>query len=266
MNLFAWATTMTFFFAHQSLQDPQERAVHTRVAVYRGPATEDGTPESAADLFTSAWKNSEVTYVGPDEDVQISKETLKDFDVYIQPGGGSLDPAWKVMKEYKEPIDDFVARGGRYLGFCLGAYLAGQDPGFELLPSGVDTDEEISQRNAQVKNEKDTVIEVNWTFSTGDKKGKTEKDRWLYFQDGAAIVGRAGKCGDKGKVLGRYSRSGDVAAYVAGYKKGVVGVVGPHPEATKDWYDLEHIKNPQGYNLDIGRDFVRTVMEYKASN
>jgi hypothetical protein len=82
---------MALLLADQSLQHPHDGATHTRVAVYRGPGTFEGTPESAAELFTSAWNNSKVTYVGPKEHVKISKETLKDFDVYIQPGGGGTE-------------------------------------------------------------------------------------------------------------------------------------------------------------------------------
>ncbi|KAK0392862.1 hypothetical protein NLU13_2356 [Sarocladium strictum] len=250
------------------MQHHHQGRTHTRVAVYRGPGTIEGTPESAAELFTSAWKDSRVTYVGPEEHVKITRAALKEFDVYIQPGGGDLDPAWKTMREFSDTIRHFVSSGGHYLGFCLGAYLAGQGPGFDLFPPGVDTDQEVTQRNAQVvhdddDDESDTVIQVDWTFSTGDKQGKTEKNRWLYFQDGAAILGRLGRPGDRGKVLGRYSKSGHVAAYVVRYGKGVVGVVGPHPEATKDWYDEYGIENPTGYDLDVGRDFVRAVMEYK---
>lgn len=36
-------------------------------------------------------------------------------------------------KKYAGAVRDFVSGGGRYLGFCLGAYLAGSDPGFDLL-------------------------------------------------------------------------------------------------------------------------------------
>lgn len=148
------------------------------------------------------------------------------------------------MKRYATSIKDFVSDGGHYFGFCLGAYLAGDDPGFELLPSGVNTDEESAQHNSEVKGEEDTVIRVDWTFSSGKEKGKTEKDRWLYFQDGAVITGSKKKLEDEGKVLGRYSKSGGVAAYVAKYGKGVVGVVGPHPEATKDWCKCSFV-NPE---------------------
>lgn len=160
-----------------------------------------------------------------------------------------LTPAWRDVKKYQKIIQDFVAGGGHYLGFCVGAYLAGPDEGFNLFPSGVRADQEIDQRNSQVDDEEDTVIHVDWTFSSGDKQCKTEKNRWLYFQDGAAILGKVGKDGNKGKVLGRYSKSKDVAAYVVGYKKGIVGVVGPHPEADKSW-----CKFPQCWTCSVFLD------------
>jgi hypothetical protein len=33
---------------------------------------------------------------------------------------------------------------------------------------------EINQKGAQVDDEEDTTIQTDWTFSTGDKRGKTE--------------------------------------------------------------------------------------------
>lgn len=142
------------------------------------------------------------------------------------------------MKQYAEPIKDFVANGGRYMGFCLGAYLAGNNPGLELLPQGDDVDEESTQPGAQVTNEDDTIINVDWTFSTGNDAGTTQHKRWLYFQDGA-VMSIAGS--PTSKILGRYSSNGDIAASLTAYGSGWVGLVGPHPEADQSWckFDLE---------------------------
>lgn len=108
-------------------------------------------------------------------------------------------------------------------------------PGFDMLPKGTLTDEECTRQGAQVKNRRDTKIQVNWNFSTGPQAGKSEK-RWMYFQDGATIEFLDGAVSDDGsKILGTYSSNGDVAASVTPFGKGWVGVVGPHPEATKDW-------------------------------
>jgi glutamine amidotransferase-like uncharacterized protein len=124
-------------------------------------------------------------------------------------------------------LQNYVSNGGHYLGFCLGAYLAGPGYGFDLLPRGVTVGSEIEQRNSQVSNDDDTVIQVDWTF----QHGKTQTNRWLYFQEGAFIKGLDGNA----VVLARYSKSRDVAASVTTRGKGSVGLVGPHPEADKSW-------------------------------
>ena len=144
-----------------------------------------------------------------------------------------LDDAWAHTKDYAESIRDFVARGGRYLGFCLGAYLAGHTPGFGLLPRKADTDAEVSLKNAQVTTDEDTVIQIDWTYASGSKSGTTIRNRWIYFQEGAVIRGI--KDDPDTFILARYSRSGRVAASVNKYGDGWVGVIGPHPEATQEW-------------------------------
>lgn len=65
----------------------------------------------------------EITYAGPDEDVQISAETLSGMDVFVQPGGPDLDGTWPMMEPHKEAVRDFVADGGTFLGFCVSAGL-----------------------------------------------------------------------------------------------------------------------------------------------
>ncbi|KAK4502095.1 hypothetical protein PRZ48_007906 [Zasmidium cellare] len=251
------------------------RSPELQAYVYRGPASCDGCPESVADLLESSPTKINVTYVGPDEDVDITAQTLCRADIYAHPGGGSkialerasiscganrwlgLDAAWKHMKRYSPVIRDFVNNGGRYLGFCLGAYLAGHDPGFNLLRPQDDADEETSQPGAQVDDEEDTVIQVDWTFSTGSKKGQTDHRRWLYFQDGANF-----KLSKKSsaQVLGRYSSNGDAAAILTTFGAGWVGLIGPHPEADQDWYDDADISNPDGIHFDIGHDFVEATV------
>lgn len=135
-------------------------------------------------------------------------------------------------KPYIGAVRDFVSNGGRYIGFCLGAYMSGHDPGFSLIPAGDDVSDEIDEPGSQVKNDNDTIIQVDWTFSTGKKAGTTEKKRWVYFQDGAVFT-----LGDDSpaKVLATYSSDGNVAAMLNQFGKGWVANVGPHPEANQDW-------------------------------
>lgn len=200
--------------------------------IYRGTSGCEGCSESVQVLLESAYPDINVTFAGPDEDVQINAESLHQVDIFVQPGGPDLEQAWEEAEPYAADMRDFVARGGWYLGFCLGAFLAGPDTGFGLIPEGDKAAREIERPNAQVDDIDDTVIQVDWTFSTGKKQGTTERERWLYFQDGAAFV-----LSDHSPttVLARYSQNGDVASTLNAFGQGWVANVGPHPEADQSW-------------------------------
>ncbi len=208
-------------------------ASRPKALVYRGPAACDGCPESVAHLLRTSPSQYEVKYAGPKEEVAITAERLAEVDVFAVPGGPG--GTWsKYLKPYKNIVRDFVADGGRYMGFCLGAYFAGR-PGFNFLPSHGQTNEECTQPGAQVKNRTNTMIQVDWTYQEGPKAGQTEK-QWMFFQDGAVILLHDDdNVGDGGAILGRYSSNGDVAATITPFGKGWVAITGPHVEATKDW-------------------------------
>jgi hypothetical protein len=165
------------------------------------------------------------------------------------------------------------------MGFCLGAYLAGNSddfPGFNLLPPGVNVVSEIQQKHAEVTNTKDTIIQLDWKYTSG----KVEHNKWAYFQEGAATMGLNGffNNGGRGRIIANYSMNDNVAASVTPYGRGWVGVVGTHPEADKSWCKcplprmsrnttanmcldkLEKISNPDGYSYDMGFDFINATL------
>lgn len=204
-----------------------------RALVYRGPASLPGCPEAVASVLDTV--GLDVRYVGPREDLALTGPVLAGADLYAQPGGGTLRQGWRRMRRHRRAVRDFVDGGGHYVGFCLGAYLAGATPGFGLLPG--DTDQALDT-------EDDTVVEVDW----GGRR------RAVYAQDPAALLvdGRA-------DVLARYP-DGQVAAAVAPYGAGRVGVVGPHPEATPDWFtDARLPVAPDA--RDLARDLVAHTLE-----
>jgi hypothetical protein len=63
-------------------------AAQPHALVYRGPAACDGCAESVAHVLRTSASRFDVTYVGPNEDVDITNESLSQADVYCQPGGG----------------------------------------------------------------------------------------------------------------------------------------------------------------------------------
>ncbi|KJK83677.1 hypothetical protein H634G_00910 [Metarhizium anisopliae BRIP 53293] len=240
-----------------------------RALVYRGPAVCQNCPGALAQLLESSPQKVAVTYAGPGEKVKVTAETLRNVDVFAYGGGPDLDGAWAEIQDAAPAIRDFVSRGGRYMGVCLGAFLAGFSPGLGILPAGTDVDREIDQRRTQVANDSDTLIQVDWTFQSdaaGHARGQTVRDRWAYFQDGVAIKGLPGarrRARDRAggdAMLARYSQSGDVAASRTPHGDGWVVLVGIHPEATSLWYNRYNLTNPDGIQFDIGYDFVSAAL------
>jgi glutamine amidotransferase-like uncharacterized protein len=213
--------------------------------VYRGPASKPGCPEAVAALLRSSRWAFDVRYVGPKEQLRLSESVLASAALYAQPGGGSLKRSYHRLRRQADLIRQYVASGGRYLGFCLGGYLAGETPGFALLPG--DTDRYIASPGAAVDTDADSVVEIRWRGCS----------RYMYFQDGPCFRLLPGA--QQVTVLARYS-NGEVAALVAAFRAGKVGVVGPHPEATAEWYLEYGLVDPDGLDADLGHDLIDTVM------
>lgn len=214
--------------------------------VYRGPASTAGCPEAVAALLQTSRCGLDVRFVGPREDLDLSPEVLSTAALYAQPGGGGLKRAYKRLKDSAPLIRNYVASGGRYVGFCLGGYLAGATPGFGLLPG--DTDAYVASSDATVTTDEDTLVEVRWR----------EQRRFMYFQDGPHFVLDDDPQRDV-EVLATYPNA-TIAALVTTFGAGRVGVVGPHPEATLDWYEDCDLTDPDGLDSDLGHDLVDTVM------
>ncbi len=77
----------------------------------------------------------------------------------------------------------------------------------------------------------------------------------LFFQDGPHFDIKRRSA----TVLATY-QNGTVAASVTPFGAGRVGVVGPHPEATRDWFTDAGLRVPRPLGLDLGQDLVSTVM------
>jgi hypothetical protein len=191
--------------------------------VYRGPASCPGCSEAVAALIRLSPLHFKVSYAGPGEKLKITAASLREAALYAQPGGGgsvrkgmtALGPAAAAT------IKSYVAAGGHYLGICMGAYLAGSDPGMSLLAPG-DTGEYDQTRGASVRTAAQAVIPVIWGRTVG----------YQYAQDPPYII-PSGVRGEK--VLSRFTNH-LVDALVRPYRRGAVGVVGTHPEADRTWF------------------------------
>ncbi len=211
--------------------------------VYRGSAARpSAVSDTVANLLRSSSRGFDVRFVGPDGEFPLAPKILAQATIYAQPGGGELAPAYRAMRKHRSTIRKYVANGGNYLGCCLGGYLAGATPGFGLLPG--DTDQYVTSSQAAIRGTGVSIVEVRW-------RGQ---QRRMFFQDGPVFLLDP----DPGvTVLARYSNNG-IAAVVAPFGQGRVAVVGPHPEATSDWFVDAGLR--QQPSLDLGNDLIEAVM------
>lgn len=226
--------------------NPGKRRTSQRLAlVYRGrKRVEKSCAEALAEmLLRSSW-GFEVEFVGPRERRSLSGQILAEAALYAQPGGGTLEKSYRCLSAQSEQVRSYVASGGRYLGICLGGYLAGATPGFDLLPG--DTDRYIDLAGASVRHDGDAIVSVLWRGQRRD----------MYFQDGPAFILHSQ---DGVQILARYT-NGAIAALITPFGQGRVGVVGPHPEATAEWFDDIGGRRCAVDCSDLGQDLVDTLM------
>ena len=158
-----------------------------------------------------------------------------------------MGAAWNSVKTYAGPLREFIHNGGRYLGICMGGYLAGSGPGYDLLPGNCD--DYTLTRGAEVDTARNAVITVRWPAPHRTATRET------FYQDGPYFwLDR----GARARVLACYT-NGLIAAMVVPFGNGTIGVSGPHPEANRSWYQLAGLRYP-GSTFDLGHQLVDAVM------
>lgn len=212
------------------------------------PSAEDGTDdtEAVAVLLRGCGHGFDVRTAGPAGERSL-REALADpaTVLFAYPGGsGDDEAAFRRLRRDKGTVRRFVRGGGRYLGMCMGAFLA--ERGFLNLLDGR-VDEYWSRKGATVRSPDPALVTVSW-------RGR---ERTLYFQDGGAIVPKR-NARDHTLVLATYE-DGPIAAAVTRFGDGAVGLVGPHPEAPRSWFDDNALAYP-GDASDLGRDLVDSLM------
>jgi len=213
--------------------------------VYRGPASTDGAPEAVAELLAAGEYAMDVRLIGPHEPEHLTADVLSTAALYVQPGGADdLDAAWNSLSPLASPLRRWIHDGGAYLGCCMGGFLAGRDPGFDLLPG--DSLEYSATPGATVTDNADAIVTVTW-------RGQPQA---IYFQGGPAFDVTPGT---EDTILAHYS-NGLVAAGVFGFGRGAVGVTGPHPEAPRSWYTDAGLDVPSPLPHAAFTDLVTTTL------
>lgn len=175
----------------------------------------------------------------------LEKDFFDNVDMVAFPGGtGDSESFDYLMSDHLGRIKDFVNKGGRYLGICMGAYWADHHY-FDLLDE-VEAQQYIRRPGTDTRRPHPKALAVNW-------QGQIEK---MYFYDGCALVGNA----EKFKTISSYA-NGDAMAII----QNRVGLIGCHPESEKNWYTEYHQwMRPHWHHRRHHRlllDFVNQLME-----
>jgi len=140
-----------------------------------------------------------------------------DVDMIVIPGGfGDANSYESLFKNNAGRIQQFVARGGRYLGICMGAYWAGSHY-LDILDS-VDAVQYLKRPGTDTRRPHAKAIDVTW-------RGKPDR---MFWYDGCALVGNCTKF----QTVATYAND-DAMAII----QDRIGLIGCHPEADKFWYD-----------------------------
>jgi putative intracellular protease/amidase len=90
-----------------------------RLAVYAGPGTRNGMHHLLQEL--TPLPDASVIPLGVPE---IAAGALSQFDAVLFPGGSSTRQGESLGAANRQRVQEFVERGGGYVGICAGAYLA----------------------------------------------------------------------------------------------------------------------------------------------
>lgn len=165
-----------------------------------------------------------------------------DVDLVIFPGGtGEAVAFHSQLKLNIKEIRQFIRRGGRYLGICMGAYWA--DEYFFGFLKHTRVVQHIKRPRALVKSSYGTCTPIDWRGS----------QQFMYFYDGPTFIGGSFE------TVAKYS-NGDPMAII----QGKIALIGCHLESELNWY---HKKTMQShwhegvhhkFLLNFVDDFLKT--------
>jgi hypothetical protein len=140
-----------------------------------------------------------------------------DVDMIAVPGGiGDSESFHYLLRNSGDLIRQFVSKGGKYLGICMGAYWAGRY--YLDVLDNVDAVQYIKQPRTDTRRPHAKAIDVTWN-------GAQDK---MFFYDGCALVGDVTKF----TTIATYA-NGDAMAII----QNNIGLIGCHPESEQFWYD-----------------------------
>jgi glutamine amidotransferase PdxT len=219
------------------------------VYVLKSSGVCEGCAEAISRMLFSGGIRSQI--LGPEQ----LKQSVHPRDVLVIGGGvPGGEGEWTIKQDLVKAdafdwLKQHIAKGGRYVGICAGAYLAEKwidekngEHGLDIFPGAIDN---LS------KNKSSRSMLTHWNVQN--------IDRWVYFQDGPSLIP------DKGApvtVLATFAKQKSPAAVVFAYGQGLVELVSPHLEASEEWFREDGVKKPDGTSYDLGLYFFNKMIDW----
>ena len=160
---------------------------------------------------------------------RVEDDFFDDIQITAFPGGiGDSDSYEHLFRENGNTIKQFVGRGGKYLGICMGGYWAA-DYYFDLL-DGIHAEQYIKRPNTDTRRPHAKNQQVLWN-------GEEQR---MFFYDGPAFTGPGLA---RSEIVSLYP-NGDPMALI----QDNIGVIGCHPESTPHWYNTYSWMKPHYHN------------------
>jgi Biotin-protein ligase, N terminal len=173
---------------------------------------------------------------------EVEADFFDGVDMVCFPGGIGDADSFDYLFQYNGiAVKEFIQRGGKYLGICMGAYWAGKHY-FDIL-NNIDAVQYITQPNTDTRRPHAKDIKVTWNGVSTT----------MFFYDGCALVGNG-----KYDIIATYA-NGDAMAII----QNNIGCIGCHPESQLHWYNgysWMQGKYHNGRHHDLLLEFVNELM------
>ncbi len=176
--------------------------------------------QSGAGIYEALCNDFDAGFFQVDD---IKDSYFKKLDMVVFPGGiGDSDTYDTILKPKESIIQNFIAKGGSYLGVCMGAYWAG--PYYFNIVEGIELVQYIRRPRSGIHRSYSTTTLVQWG----------EEQHNMFFYDGCSLLGDRSKF----NTIATYS-NGDAMAVI----QNRVGLIGCHPESMPSWYEKSYMRN-----------------------
>lgn len=209
--------------------------INAPILLYAGAGTSRNDVRAIADLLQQ--EHLAFATLSEEQLDAMSTAELGHHRLLIVPGGNFVDMGKKLAPATSAHVRDAVHEGVNYLGFCAGAFMAGNSPynGFNLTGG-----RQFGFYSAEARGVRRAALAIRLN------DGRTTENYW---EDGPALTGW-------GTSIATYP-DGSPAVAQGFYGKGLVLLSGTHPEAPESWRAGLAFTTPVQDSHDYARSLIR---------